>query len=248
MNPPNKALAFPVIAVFLVLLWQAVIWLTGIPPFLLPPPATVAHKLWDARAQLGHHALITLVEILAGLALGTLLGILSALLLQASRLARFLLLPTILISQAIPVFALGPIFMLWFGYGIATKILITLIIIYFPITIAAYDGLRNTPASWLDLARTMDASPWRTLVHIRLPAALPAFASGLRVGATIAPIGAIIGEWVGGSQGLGYLMTYALGRTQTPLMFAALVVLAVMTLLLYYGIDWILKKWIDWTV
>lgn len=244
----NKPLVCLTIALFLLLLWQSTIWLTGIPPFLLPPPATVARTLLDARAQLGHHALITLVEILAGLALGILFGAASALLLQASRSARTLLLPVILISQAIPVFALGPIFMLWFGYGMATKILITLIIIYFPITIAAYDGLRNTPAAWLDLARTMDAPPWRTLTRIRLPAALPAFASGLRVGATIAPIGAIIGEWVGGSQGLGYLMTYGLARMQTSLMFAALVVLAVMTLLLYYSIDWILKKWIDWAV
>lgn len=244
----NKPFALLIITFFLLLLWQGTIWLTGIPPFLLPPPATVARTLIDARAQLGEHALITLTEIAGGLALGILCGVLSALLLQASRIARFLLLPTILISQAIPVFALGPIFMLWFGYGITTKIMITLIIIYFPITIAAYDGLRNTPASWLDLARSMDASPWRTLIHIRLPAALPAFASGLRVGATIAPIGAIIGEWVGGSQGLGYLMTYSLGRMQTSLMFAALVVLAVMTLALYYAIDALLKKWIDWTV
>ena len=92
----------------------------------------------------------------------------------------------------------------------------------------------------------MDASPRAILLHIRLPAALPAFASGLRVGATIAPIGAIIGEWVGGSQGLGYLMTYSLGRMQTPLMFAALVILALMTLVLYYSLDALLKRWINW--
>ncbi|MDO5091116.1 MAG: ABC transporter permease [Cardiobacteriaceae bacterium] len=244
----ERLLHFLAIVLFLLLVWQGIVWATGIPPFLLPPPATVAQTLWASRAQLGSHALVTLAEIIGGLALGILFGTMSALILQASRLARFLLLPAILISQAIPVFALGPIFMLWFGYGIATKILITLIIIYFPITIAAYDGLRNTPAAWLDLARSMDASPWHTLIHIRLPAALPSFASGLRVAATIAPIGAIIGEWVGGSQGLGYLMTYGLGRMQTSLMFAALVVLAAITLALYYSIDWLLKKWIDWTV
>lgn len=242
----HKALRIPVIAFGLLLLWQSIIWLTAIPPYLLPPPATVAKTLMNDLPRLGFHTFVTAQEILAGLFLGTLLGAVTALALQAFARLRPWLLPVILISQAIPVFALGPIFMLWFGYGMTSKILITLIIIYFPITIAAYDGLRNTPNAWLDLARSMDAPPLATLIHIRLPAALPAFASGLRVGATIAPIGAIIGEWVGGSQGLGYLMTYALGRTQTALMFASLTLLALMTLALYYGIDAVLKRHIDW--
>lgn len=242
----NKLARIAAIAGGLILLWQTVIWLTGIPTFLLPPPLTVGKTIAAEFSRLAFHAWITAQEILAGLALGTLLGALTALALQAFAHLRPWLLPVILISQAIPVFALGPIFMLWFGYGIASKILITLIIIYFPITIAAYDGLRNTPQAWLELAHSMDAPPLRTLLHIRLPAALPAFASGLRVGATIAPIGAIIGEWVGGSQGLGYLMTYALGRTQTALMFAALVILALMTLSLYYSLDALLKRRIHW--
>lgn len=241
-----KTARIPIIAAGLLLLWQTLIWITAIPPFLLPPPLTVGKTLIAEYASLAAHGWVTLQEILAGLALGTLLGAATALALQAFARLRPWLLPVILISQAIPVFALGPIFMLWFGYGMATKILITLIIIYFPITIAAYDGLANTPKSWLELARSMDASPFATLIHIRLPAALPAFASGLRVGATIAPIGAIIGEWVGGSQGLGYLMTYSLGRTQTALMFAALTLLALITLALYYGLDALLKRWIDW--
>ena len=242
----NKLPRILAIAAGLLLLWQTVIWITGIPHFLLPPPLTVAQTLIREHAALTQHAFITLQEILAGLLLGTLCGALTALALQAFARLRPWLLPIILISQAIPVFALGPIFMLWFGYGMTTKILITLIIIYFPITIAAYDGLRNTPSSWLELAHSMDASPRAILLHIRLPAALPAFASGLRVGATIAPIGAIIGEWVGGSQGLGYLMTYSLGRMQTPHMFAALVILALMTLVLYYSLDALLKRWINW--
>lgn len=242
----TKTLRILTIALGLIFLWQSLIWLTAIPPFLLPPPLSVAQTLIDERARLTTHAFITLQEILAGLALGIVFGAGTALLLQACARLRPWLLPVILISQAIPVFALGPIFMLWFGYGMASKILITLIIIYFPITIAAYDGLRNTPQNWLSLARSMDASPLRSLWHIRLPAALPAFASGVRVGATIAPIGAIIGEWVGGSMGLGYLMTYGLARMQTALMFAALVILALITLTLYYSLDALLKRWINW--
>ena len=124
----------------------------------------------------------------------------------------------------------------WLGYGIWSKILIAVLIIYFPVTSAFSDGLAATPKGWLDLARTMQARPHHMLWRIRVPAAMPALASGLRLAAVYAPIGAVIGEWVGASQGLGYLMLLANGRAKTDLMFAALAVLALMTLVLYRAV------------
>ena len=111
------------------------------------------------------------------------------------------LLPLLLLGQTIPVFALAPLLVLWFGYGLASKVAMAILIIYFPITAALFDGLRRTEPGWLDLARTMGATQLRTLLRVRLPAALPAFGSGLRVATAVAPIGAVVGEWVGSSAG-----------------------------------------------
>lgn len=116
-----------------------------------------------------------------------------------------------------------------------------------PVTAACYDGLRNTPQAWLDLAKTFNISPLRLLLKVRLPAALPAFASGLRIAVSVAPIGAVVGEWVGSSEGLGYLMIHANARMQVDLMFAALLILVSISLCLYFSIDWLLHRFI-WSV
>lgn len=237
------------IAVLLVL-WQTVVLLADLPIFILPGPGIVAATLLARGDIIAPHALATLIEILAGLALGTLLGVTTALAIDHYRGVRLWLLPLIVISQAIPVFALAPILVLWFGYGLASKIVMAALIIFFPVTVAFLDGLRRTEPGWLDLAATMTAGAPRArlaiLRHVRLPAALPALASGLRVGAAIAPIGAVIGEWVGSSAGLGYLMLHANGRMQVDLMFAALAVLAVIAVTLYFAIDRLLKRLLPW--
>ncbi|CAN0578576.1 unnamed protein product [Laminaria digitata] len=162
------------------------------------------------------------------------------------RQARSWLLPVLVVSQAVPVFALAPVLVLWFGYGIAPKVAMATLIIYFPVTAAFYDGLRRTEAGWVDLARTMGASKATILRQIRLPAALPAFASGVRVAAAVAPIGAVVGEWVGSSAGLGYYMLLMNGRVQTAAMFAALFVLAIMSVCIYFLIDAALRRLIAW--
>jgi putative hydroxymethylpyrimidine transport system permease protein len=142
------------------------------------------------------------------------------------------MMPILVISQTVPVFALAPILTLWFGYGIGSKIAMTILIIYFPVASSFLDGLRATPKGFLDLAQSMRATKFNTLIQVRLPAALPSLSSGIRLATVYAPIGAIIGEWVGASQGLGYLMLLANGRVKIDLMFAALVTLCIFTLLL----------------
>lgn len=230
----------------LLIVWQAVVLSTGVPPYILPPPYAVLAAVAGNLPLLAGHAGITLVEIVSGLVLGTLLGALSGLSMTWFRPARRWLLPILVVSQAMPVFALAPILVLWLGYGLASKIAMTTLIIYFPVTATFYDGLRRTEPGWLDLARTMNASPLAILARIRLPAALPALASGLKVSAAVAPIGAVVGEWVGSSAGLGYLMLHSNAQLKTDLMFAALLVLAGIGLTLYFTVDALSRRLIPW--
>lgn len=218
---------------FAIAVWQAIVWLTGAPAFILPGPVRVAEALIASRVLIAQHALITMTEVLLGLVLGAALGAATALYLMVSPLARRFLLPIMVFSQAVPVFALAPILTLWFGYGLGSKIAMTVLIIYFPVASTFYDGLRRADPGLLDLASTMGGRPLDILFRVRLPAALPSFGSGLRLAAVYAPIGAVIGEWVGASKGLGYLMLLANGRTKIDLMFAALFVLVLFTVVLH---------------
>jgi putative hydroxymethylpyrimidine transport system permease protein len=236
----------PVTLAILLLAWEAVVRLTGVPPFILPGPAAVGATLLARWPLLFDHALITAFEIVAGLLLATALGVLTGLLLAAFAPARRWLLPVLVLSQALPVFALAPILVLWLGYGPASKIAMAVLIIYFPLTAALYDGLRRTDPGLSDVATLQGAGPWQRLRLIRLPAALPALASGLRVAAAVAPIGAVVGEWVGASAGLGYLMLHANARMQIDLMFAALAVLCTIALTLYATVDHLAARLTPW--
>jgi putative hydroxymethylpyrimidine transport system permease protein len=213
---------------------------------MLPSPQSVALALVSQSGWLFSNMLVTLAEILLGLIFGACLGGLTALLMAALPPVQRWLMPVLVLSQAIPVFALAPLLVLWFGFGMASKIIMTVVVIFFPVTASLADGLRLTEPGWLDLAATMNASRFRTLWHIRLPAALPSFASGLRVAAALAPIGAIIGEWVGASSGLGYVMINANARIETDVMFAALFLLCVMAIGLFTIVDRGLKHLLYW--
>lgn len=243
IGTPLRAL---VMAALLLLAWQLLVWLSGAPAYILPAPAAVFESLVDARALLWEHAVVTLTEIVLGMLVGVLCGVVFALLLASSVFLRGWLLPLLVISQAIPAFTLAPILVLWLGYGMFSKIAMASLLIFFPVTAALYDGLRRTNVGWLQLAHTMGARKSQILWQISLPAALPALASGLRIGAAVAPIGAIVGEWVGASEGLGYLMMHANARMQIELTFAALLVLCVFSVGFYVFFDKILSKLIYW--
>jgi len=243
-----KLIRLLLIIIGLLLLWQLVVWLFQLPPYILPTPGSVIYT-WIAQASLiWAQTKPTLLETILGLFFGALSGIIGALLLISFKPMRLWLLPILVISQAIPTFAIAPLLVVWFGYGEASKVITAMIMIFFPVTTAFYDGLRRTNLAWLALAKTMGASHLAMLWQIRIPSALPALASGLRVAAAIAPIGAIVGEWVGSSHGLGFLMLNANGRLQINLMFAALFTITLITLILYYTVDKILRLAIPWQV
>ena len=232
--------------IFLLGLWQGLIIIFDLPHYMLPQPKDVFLQLINQYDLLLEHTQTTLLEIILGIILGCFFGLSSAFALLYFKKIEKYLLPILVISQAIPVFAIAPLLVLWFGYGLASKIVMTVIIIYFPITSACYDGLKNTPKQWLDLAYTYKLTPLQTLFKVRFKASLPSLASGLKIAVCIAPIGAVIGEWVGSSKGLGYLMLHANARMQIDLMFSALFILIILTLSIYFLTDYLTKKFIPW--
>ncbi len=241
-----KALRLLLLAAGLLALWQLLVYLTEAPPYILPGPLPVGRALITHLPVLIKHLGTTLTEILLGLLIGTLLGTSSALAMIVSPLLKRWMLPVLVISQAIPVFALAPVLVLWFGYGMASKIAMAVLIIFFPVTSSFYYGMQRTNPDLLELARIMGAKPLAILRTIIIPSALPAFAAGVRVATAVAPIGAVVGEWVGSSAGLGFYMLHSNARMQIDVMFAALTLLACVSLLLYFLVDRLLDRLIFW--
>jgi putative hydroxymethylpyrimidine transport system permease protein len=234
------------ILISLFLLWQGSVMLFALPPYLLPSPWQVLITLHDSLSLIMVHTFPTLVEMLLGFFLGILLGCIAALIMTFFRPLTFWFLPLLIISQAIPTFAIAPLLVIWLGYGLASKVATTALMTFFPIASAFYDGLRCTHTGWIDLAHTMNGKKWRIFFYVKIPAALPALASGMRIAAVAAPLGAIIGEWVGSSQGLGYLMLNANARLQIDMMFAALLVIILLSLALYFCVDKLLRLFVTW--
>ncbi|MEL6586091.1 MAG: ABC transporter permease [Pseudomonadota bacterium] len=217
-------------------LWQAVVTLTGAPRFILPSPWHVAQAAYGSRALILENAGVTALEVVLGLLIGTCLGAATAIQLALSKTTERLMLPILVFTQAVPVFALAPVLTLWFGYGMGSKIVMAVLIIYFPVTSAFHDGLTRVDQGYRDLALSMGAGKLHVMRHIQIPHALPSLGTGLRLAAVYAPIGAVIGEWVGASKGLGYLMLLANGRAKIDLMFASLIVLACLTVALHLAV------------
>ncbi len=235
-----------VIILVLLFAWSLVVIVTGVPEFILPSPQSVFLRIVAIYPVLLNHALITFSEIVLGLCLGLTMGLFFALQMLLFSPVRLWLLPILVASQAVPVFAVAPILVLWLGYGMGSKVVMAALIIFFPVTMTCFDGLRHTPPGYMDLAKSLGISRLQLLFRIRLPAALPTMASGFRVAVVVAPIGAIVGEWVGSSGGLGYFMLQANARMQIADMFSALFVLAVFSQILYYSTDFLLKMAIPW--
>jgi NitT/TauT family transport system permease protein len=230
--------ALPVVASLaaFLLLWQLVVWVSGFRSFILPGPYTVAERFVRAWAEgtMWPHVQQTLVEVLLGFAIGASVALAVGVLLARSRLAERLLSPYLVAAQATPVLALAPLIVLWFGNGLASKLVITTLIVFFPVAIATMVGIRGVDPRLLEMARSLRATAWQVVSRVEVPAALPSILGGMRVGITLAVIGAIVGEWAGGEKGLGVLINIARGSLfDIPLMFSALVTLALLGVTLY---------------
>lgn len=215
--------------------WQALTSWTGLPAFLLPPPAAVAQRFLEAirDGTLVRHTLVTLSEVLMGLGIGLTLGTSLGYLLAKSPRAERLIAPYLVASQAVPVVAIAPLLVIWLGPGRISKVLVGALIVFFPVLISTVSGIRSVPADLRDLMRSLRATRWQVLRLLEVPAASPFLLSGLKVGSTLAVIGAVVGEFVGADQGLGFLINLGRGLYDTPLVFSALLVLVTMALGLY---------------
>jgi NitT/TauT family transport system permease protein len=222
-------------AVF-VLLWKAIVVIGGYPPFILPPPESVASRFVRGWADgiIGPHAASTLVEIALGLLVGTVVGLVVGYSLARSALVERVVSPYIVAAQATPILALAPLLALWFGPGLTSKVVICGLIVFFPIAVSTMVGIRSVDAGLLEMARSFRATRRQVLTTLEVPAALPSILGGLRVGVTLAVVGAIVGEWAGAERGLGVLVNLARGSLfDIPLMFATLVTIALLGIALY---------------
>jgi NitT/TauT family transport system permease protein len=219
-----------------VVLWKLVSVVGDYPDYILPAPEAVISRGSDALRSglLLEHTLATLGEILAGFAVGALAAVLAGVALAKSVIAERVLSPYIVAAQAVPILALAPLLNIWFGGGMLARVLICALIVFFPIAISTMVGIRGTDQQLVELFRSLGARSGQIATRLELPSALPVLFGGLRVGVTLAVIGAVVAEWAGASVGLGVLINIAnQGLFDTPLMFVALATLAVIGLVLY---------------
>ncbi|GAA4707139.1 ABC transporter permease [Brevibacillus fulvus] len=222
------------IVLFLVV-WEAVCRLLQMPAFILPPPSSVLAALWQQRELLfGLHLWVTLREVLLGLAVSILVALVLTFLMNFSRTVERLVYPYLVISQTIPIIALSPVFILWFGYDLSGKIAVTILFTFFPIVVSAFDGIRSADRQMVQLLKTMGANRWQVFVKLQVPSSLPQFFSGLKVAATYSVSGATIGEWLGASAGLGYFGRRASGNFQAPALFASVLLLSFLGIMLFW--------------
>lgn len=208
--------------------WEGWVRAAETPRWLLPPPSAVARTLIVDRALLLHHAGVTLREVLLGFALALVAGLLLAAAIDASRIVERAVYPLVIASQTVPIPALAPLFLIWFGYGLLPKVLVTALVGFFPIAVNTVDGLRATDRDVLDLLRSLGAGRWTRLRLAKLPASLPFVFSGAKIAIAVCVIGAVFGEVSGSSAGLGYLLLRSKALALTDRVFASVALLAAM--------------------
>ncbi len=238
----------PISMIVALLLWQLVVVLADFPSFILPPPFMVAERFWQALCDgsLLRHTAVTFFEVLIGLLTGSLLAMVLGYFLARFRTLEQLVSPYLVASQAVPVVAIAPLLVIWFGPGIFSKILICTLIVFFPVLVNTVVGLRAVPENLRDLMRSLRAKPTQMLRYLEIPAALPVFLGGLRIGATLSVIGAVVGEFVGADRGLGFFINVGRGQYDTALVFVAIFTLIGMALILYGVVWWMERRTLAW--
>ena len=215
--------------------WEIAARRLGLSALVLPPPSRVAQALWQGLASgyLWPHLGATALELLLGLVAGCTIGFGVGVLLAEMPALRRQLMPYVVVSQVVPKLALMPLFLVWFGFGLVPTVVITALICFFPLLETTLTGLAQVPPAQLELFRMLGANRWQTLLRLKLPSGLPAVLAGLRVAVVLALVGVVVGEFIGGSRGLGALVIAAQGSMDTPLMFAVLMLVSLLGLLLY---------------
>lgn len=237
----------PLIALgVLVAAWEAAVRVGGVPAFILPPPSAIATAIQKNLPALLSHSGVTLVETLAGFALSLAIGIPLAVLIVYSRMFERILYPLLVASQAVPKVALAPILLVSLGYGLLPKVIVALLIAFFPVVVNTVTGLASVDRDTLKLMRSMGASQLDVFIKVRFPHAVPSMIAGFKVAIALAVVGAVVGEFVGSRSGLGYFMLLATGNFDTPLVFACVIMLTLMGVVLFYTVgllEILLARW-----
>jgi NitT/TauT family transport system permease protein len=232
----------------LLVIWEALVRLLGVKLYILPPPSIVLMTLWTKWATIGTAAWYTAQPMLIGYALAVCIGVALALSFALSRWIESIVYPQIVFLQIIPKIAIAPLFMIWFGYGLTSKVLIVFLLSFFPVVVSAVQAFRSMDPDILDLARITGASPIRTFFKVQVPHALPTMFTGFKVAAALASTAAVVAEFVSSDRGLGYLLVDYTNRFDTPGVFAAILVLSIMGLALYAAVEAIERIAIPWHV
>ncbi len=235
------------LALFL-LLWEGLVRVGRYPAFILPSPGRVGRKLVEVALDgtLWRHMGVTLVEVLGGLAIGLTVATVLGYALAKSVTIERALSPYLVASQAIPIVAIAPLLVIWFGPGLVSKVLISALIVFFPILVNTIAGVRSVPQDLRDLMRALRATRWQTFAKLEVPAAMPVLMAGLKVGATLSVIGAVVGELAGADAGLGFMINLADGQYDTARVFVGVLALVVMALTLYGIVGWIEQRALRW--
>jgi NitT/TauT family transport system permease protein len=230
----------------LIAAWWAAVAIVKVPAFLLPPPENVLPRIWESRQSLTNHSLVTIQEIVMGFGLSVVTAIPMGLLIALSLTAKRMLYPLLVFIQLVPKIAVAPLFVVWLGFGLTSKVMLTLLLTFFPLLLASIAGFQILDQRLLFLTRSMGATTWQTFRYLRFPAALPVIFGGLKTSATIAATAAIVAEFVGSNKGLGYILLQATANLDTTLVFAVLFLLTIIGLALntiVEVVEYIITPW-----
>jgi ABC-type nitrate/sulfonate/bicarbonate transport system permease component len=230
----------------ILLAWEAYVRVAGISPVVLPGPVRIVESLWIFREDAARHAVPTVIETVVGFALAVVLAVAAAVAMDRTPAVRRAVEPILVTTQTIPVVALAPLFLLWFGFGLLPKVMIVVLVTFFPIAVSLLDGFRSTSPDAGDLLRSYGATDWQAFRKLRWPGALPSFFTGLRISVVYAVIGAVFGEYVGAREGLGIWMQLSQNAFRTDLVFAAIVVTSAVSLTLYWLVGLARRLAIPW--
>ncbi len=227
-------------------LWELAVWGLALPKWILPAPSAIWQAFWETRALLGTHVGQTMLEVAIGIGVAVTTGVVVAAVLDFSPWLRRAVYPLLVISQTVPILALAPLLIIWFGFGIAPKVIVVTLFCFFPIAINTSDGLTSTEPEMIDLFRSMGATWPQIWKKVRLPAAAPYFFSGLKIAATYSVTGAVVGEWVGAKQGLGIYMLRSSAAFKTAQVFSAIVITSLLSILLFLAVFVIERGMMPW--
>ncbi|SMB90717.1 ABC-type nitrate/sulfonate/bicarbonate transport system, permease component [Desulfonispora thiosulfatigenes DSM 11270] len=233
-------------SIFIILVWEIFVKALQIPKWILPAPSIIINSLFSNLPYMFNHTIATLAEALLGFVLAIIISFIIAFLMDSISFIRKAIYPLLIISQTIPIISVAPLFIIWFGYGILPKIIVVQLVCFFPIVISLLGGLASVDDDQINLLRSMGASNLELFKMVKLPASMPSFFSGLKISASYSIMGAIIGEWLGAERGLGVFMTLAQKSFQTEKVFAAILIITVLSLGIFLVVSIMEKIIIPW--